>query len=549
MEQNRSPLSPSEDPLGPAMTDAEQSAKTDAEQTPLPQPDVERNVEPDATASEPEHEAELATPAPGETVAFTPEELEDVAEAAAEAAAASAALESLSHLTAENIVDAERPDTELELDESAGATDEPGAEAVAEPEPAPADQPPAPDPAERPADLPYTQVLPSYNSAQAVDDTVDVNAPQTAREWTGPENPGAVKARRRSRITTAVCVVAIILVVVGCFAYFGEWQQGGAESAITGDSTAMCTVSVSVDISGLDTETGSQIPIKVEGEDASGNAVSQVQYVDETGAGLSLVSGTYTLTVAASPIAGDGTIYTVPETSIEVTVESDGQDLSGAGTFAFSIPAADTVTDSQINNAYEYAADGGCTSEALAQILKDAATERRDAAVEASEARTTELLEEADERHKATPAYSFDIPEEWYGQVDTWQNENTVGIYLVDDPDITLLTLTLREDGYDEGDAEYGVLGAVSLGDGTSVVVEGPVWPWLLSQTLNGRTDEPSTTYSSSEAEQITELMTGSPYTSAQIRALVDDDGNATELTEAVETYLAEVLLPSIEAA
>ena len=549
MEQNHGSHIPSEEPHEPKEADVEQPAETDEEQTPLPQPDVEQSVEPDATASEPEPETESAAQAPGETVAFTPDDLENVAEAAAEAAAASAALDSLSHLTAENVIDAERPEVELDLNENEGATEEPCVEADAEPGSAPAEQPSAPEPTERPADLPLTQVLPNFSSTQAVDDTIDASAPQTAREWTGPENPGAVKARKRSRIATVVCVVAIILVVVGCFAYFGDWSSGDAESAITGGSTTMCSVTVSVDISGLDTETGSKIPVKVEGEDADGNAVSQVQYIDETGAGLNLMSGTYTLTVAASPIAGDGTIYTVPDTALEVTVESDGQNLSNAGTFAFTVPEADSVTDSQIDNAYEYASEGGCTSDALAQILKDAATERRDAAVEASEARTTELLEEADERHKATPTYSFDIPEEWYGQVDTWQNENTVGIYLVDDPDITLLTLTLREEGYDEGDAEYGVLGAVSLGNGTSVVVEGPVWPWLLSQTLNGRTDEPSTTYSSSIAEEITELMTGSPYTSAQIRSLVDDDGDATALTEMVEEYLAEVLLPSIEAA
>ena len=547
MEQNRSSHIPSEEPHEPKKADTEQPAEADEEHTPLPQPNVERNVEPDATASEPEPEDESAAQAPGETVAFTPDDLENVAEAAAEAAAASAALDSLSRLTVENVVETERPEAELDLDEiddGALSTD-----AEPAPEPEPDGQPAASEPEERPADLPLTQVLPNFSSTQAVDDTIDASAPQAAREWKGPENPGAIKARRRGRIATVVCVVAIILVVVGCFAYFGDWSSGGAESAITGGSTTMCSVTVSVDISGLDTETGSKIPIKVEGEDADGNAVSQVQYIDESGAGLSLMNGTYTLTVAASPIAGDGTIYTVPETSLEVTVENDGQDLSSSGTFVFTVPAADSVTDSQINNAYEYASEGGCTSDALAQILKDAATERRDAAVEASEARTTELLEEADERHKATPTYSFDIPEEWYGKVDTWQNENTVGIYLVDDPNITLLTLTLREEGYDEGDAEYGALGAVSLGDGTSVVVEGPVWPWLLSQTLNGRTDEPSTTYSSSTAEEITELMTGSPYTSAQIRALVDDDGDATELTEMVEGYLAEVLLPSIEAA
>ena len=497
-------------------------------------------------AEEPEHEPEPAQ-APAASSEPEPEpasEPESAPEAEPETAAAAPASE-----------------PEPAADTAAAAADEreDDRDSAAEPEPSPAGaaaaasaSEPEPEPdaiPERPADLPLTQALPNFNSAQAVDDTVAVGAPSTAREWTGPVEPERQRAKKRSRRLTVVAVIVIILVVVGCFAYFGDWAGGGAESAITGSSTSMCSVTVSVDISGLDTQTGSKIPIKVEGTDANGDSVSQVQYIDETGAGLNLMSGTYTLTVAASPIAGDGTIYTVPDTTLEVTIESDGQDLSSAGTLTFTAPSAETVTDTQISNAYEYAAEGGCTSEALAQILKDAATDRRDAAVSASEARSSEVLEEADDRHKATPTYSFDIPEEWYGKVDTRQNENTVTIYLVDNPDITLVTLTLETDGYDEGTAEYGVLGAVSLGDGTSVVVEGPVWPWYLSQTLNGQTDETSTAYSSSEVELLVELSTGCPYTTSQVRNLVDNGATADGLSQMVEEYLAEVLLPSIEAA
>ena len=51
--------------------------------------------------------------------------------------------------------------------------------------------------------------------------------------------------------------------------------------------------------------------------------MSETLYVDEHGRGIKLLPGDYTLSIAASPIAADGTIYTVPTTKTQVTVKSD----------------------------------------------------------------------------------------------------------------------------------------------------------------------------------------------------------------------------------
>lgn len=115
-----------------------------------------------------------------------------------------------------------------------------------------------------------------------------------------------------------------------------------------------------------------------------------------TAAGIKLLPGDYTLSIAASPIAADGTIYTVPTTKAQVTVKSDGQDLSAQATFKLKVPSADTVTGDQIDAAAKYAEEGGASSAATAKVLQQAATARRDAAVNAVSAQKAQASRDAD---------------------------------------------------------------------------------------------------------------------------------------------------------
>ena len=156
------------------------------------------------------------------------------------------------------------------------------------------------------------------------------------------------------------------------------------------------------------------------------------------------------------------------------------------------VPSADTVTDDQIDAAAKYAEEGGVSSAAAAKVLQQAATARRDAAVNAVSAQKAQASRDADARHKATDLYQLDIPVEWYGKVATWQNGNTLCIYLDGDANTPLVTLVAVRDGEtftpDDGDT---VLGTVSLGNGYTVYASGPVYPYVVPQTINGRTQDP----------------------------------------------------------
>ena len=345
-------------------------------------------------------------------------------------------------------------------------------------------------------------------------------------------------------------VVAVALVAGGAgYAAWTGYQQEQAAVAAANAHTMM-SVQIGVHVAGLNCSTGSKIPVQVSGQDSDGSSVSETLYVDEHGRGIKLLPGDYTLSIAASPIAADGTIYTVPTTKAQVTIKSDGQDLSGQATFKLKVPSADTVTDDQIDTAAKYAEEGGASSAATAKVLQQAATARRDAAANAVSAQKAQAARDADARHKATNLYQLDIPVEWYGKVATWQNGSTLCIYLAGDTNTPIVTLVAVRDGEsfspDEGDT---VLGAANLGNGYTVYASGPVYPYVVPQTINGRTQDPVSTYPMDTAIELVELTTGNRYTYSQIKnVLVGKDGKADASTKLETDYLAQILLPSIKA-
>ena len=345
-------------------------------------------------------------------------------------------------------------------------------------------------------------------------------------------------------------VVAVALVAGGAgYVAWNGYQQEQAAAAAASAHTMM-SVQIGVHAAGLDCSTGSKIPVQVSGQDSDGSSVSETLYVDEHGRGIKLLPGDYTLSIAGSPIAEDGTIYTVPTTKAQVTIKSDGQDLSAQATFKLKVPSAETVTDDQIDAAAKYAEEGGASSAAAAKILQQAAITRRDAAANAVSASKAQASRDADARHKATDLYQLDIPVEWYGKVATWQNGSTLCVYLDGDTNTPLVTLVAVRDGEtftpDGGDT---VLGTVSLGNGYTVYASGPVYPYVVPQTINGRTQNPVSTYPMDTAIELVELTTGNRYTYNQIKNdLVGKDGKADAATKLETDYLAQILLPSIKA-
>ena len=373
-----------------------------------------------------------------------------------------------------------------------------------------------------PAEDSLTRELPGLGSAPAVDETIamgDIPLPSVPSAREAEVRHRKMSPKRRNLMVAGVVAVALVAGGAGYAAWNGYQQEQVA--AVAANAHTMMSVQIGVHAAGLDCSTGSKIPVQVNGQDSDGSSVSETLYVDEHGRGIKLLPGDYTLSIAASPIAADGTIYTVPTTKTQVTVKSDEQDLSAQATFKLKVPSADTVTDDQI-----------------------------DAAANAVSASEAQAARDADARHKATNLYQLDIPVEWYGKVATWQNGSTLCIYLAGDSNTPIVTLVAVRDGEsftpDEGDT---VLGTANLGNGYTVYASGPVYPYVVPQTINGRAQNPVSTYPMDTAIELVELTTGNRYTYSQIKnVLVGKDGKADAATKLECDYLAQILLPSIKA-
>lgn len=488
-------------------------------------------------------------------------------DAAQDAEACAEALESLDRISLDELSfsdsavdtqDEAHEGTEDEDSDAKDAPDEAEAEAEAEEDDSKGDDQPESGSGEEtvllgslPADDSLTRELPGLGSAPAVDETIamgDIPLPSVPSAREAEVRHRKMSPKRRNLMVAGVVAVALVAGGTGYAAWNGYQQEQAA--VVAANAHTMMSVQIGVHAAGLDCSTGSKIPVQVSGQDVDGSSVSETLYVDEHGRGIKLLPGDYTLSIAASPIAADGTIYTVPTTKAQVTVKSDGQDLRAQATFKLKVPSADTVTDDQIDAAAKYAEEGGVSSAAAAKVLQQAATARRDAAVNAVSAQKAQASRDADARHKATDLYQLDIPVEWYGKVATWQNGNTLCIYLDGDANTPLVTLVAVRDGEtftpDDGDT---VLGTVSLGNGYTVYASGPVYPYVVPQTINGRTQDPVSTYPMDTAIELVELTTGNRYTYSQIKnVLVGKDGKADAATKLECDYLAQILLPSIKA-
>lgn len=487
-------------------------------------------------------------------------------DAAQDAEACAEALESLDRISLDEIafddsgVDVQdEPETEAQSDDQDAGDVEPAEdEADHEDTESEAGNQPESDTGEEtvlldslPAEDSLTRELPGLGSAPAVDETIamgDIPLPSVPSAREAEVRHRKMSPKRRNLMVAGVVAVALVAGGAGYAAWNGYQQEQAAVAAA--NAHTMMSVQIGVRAAGLDCSTGSKIPVQVSGQDSDGSSVSETLYVDEHGRGIKLLPGDYTLSIAASPIAADGTIYTVPTTKAQVTVKSDGQDLSAQATFKLKVPSADTVTGDQIDAATKYAEEGGASSAATAKVLQQAATARRDAAVNAVSAQKAQASCDADARHKATDLYQLDIPVEWYGKVETWQNGSTLCIYLAGDSDTPIVTLVAVREGEsftpDEGDT---VLGAANLGNGYTVYASGPVYPYVVPQTINGRTQDPVSTYPMDTAIELVELTTGNRYTYSQIKNdLVGKDGKADGATKLETDYLAQILLPSIKA-
>ena len=201
---------------------------------------------------------------------------------------------------------------------------------------APAAVQPAPSAAPDPA----SQHAP-YQAAQALQPSPNQTAAPTAAQRRA--------VRPKAALVAAVSVIAAVAVIGGVL-LFGPLRTKPAKRI---------PVMVTLQVPGLN-ERSSRIPVFVEGTTAEGKPFQENAFIDQSGSGLELPVGDYTLAVEASPIAEDGTIYQVPEEPIEVVVRNASMDMPEAG--AADKDAGDAAADSKPQsdtNANGVAGDSG----------------------------------------------------------------------------------------------------------------------------------------------------------------------------------------------
>lgn len=222
--------------------------------------------------------------------------------------------------------------------------------------------------------------------------------------------PSSDKGRScRSRAVIAAGLVAVLALGGTAGYYFGVYAPGQRRAAAQKLSyeRAHGLVYVAIDVSGdgWDTASGaSRLPVRVTGTNADGD-VDEVQYVSSDGAGLVLLPGTYDLVVAASPIAADGSIYTVPSTSFSIALDSgadvdpESPDVPASPDEVGEVPPVNfdassdvridlsradmaEVSDGEVNAALDYLEHDDTLDKASADQLKDALAAARDQALD-----------------------------------------------------------------------------------------------------------------------------------------------------------------------
>ena len=340
----------------------------------------------------------------------------------------------------------------------------------------------------------------------------------------GPYAAPALQKRSHTGVIVAVvCAVVAVAVAVGVFLFLGsDSSEGGGNvviNAIKGEPEPV-EVPFEVDIPNYDPDSGSLVPVQVTGTDYDDNDVDEIQYVDDDGEGLSLLPGSYELSVAASPFGEDGTLYACPDDKVALVIEEDGSvSMSGAFPLEFKLADALDVTDDDIQRAYDCAVDGGCDTKDQADDLKSAAEKWRDDAVEeenrrAQEEETRRRAEQEEAAYRVTSNYyEFTVPVYWRGRVTWTQSGNTTNIYSSAYPSRKVCSIEVESvsSGNSAGDvANSSCYSAIS--GSQRVVVRMTNYSYLIAYYASLNSSNPDTYYSMDEARELVDLQTMGTY-------------------------------------
>lgn len=211
--------------------------------------------------------------------------------------------------------------------------------------------------------------------------TMPVAEPAVAPAPVGSPAPG--KKPKKGVVIAIVCTAILVVGGGGGLAYH-LYQQHVQEQEQYESAHSKHALVVSVKAEGWDTDSGaSRVPVRVKGKTVDGKKVDKVEYVASDGSGIKLIQGKYTLKAAGSPID------------------------------------ASEVTDDEINDAVTLAMAYKGKDAPNVDVLRHAATNRRDTAVAAKEEEQRKAAEErkAAALHAEAQTFMIDLPEYWSGQV------------------------------------------------------------------------------------------------------------------------------------
>ena len=269
---------------------------------------------------------------------------------------------------------------------------------------------------------------------------------------------------RRTAIIAAVIAAVLIVVVVAVAA----WTSRANSEAQYNAEHADRHVTFALDMPGYDKKSDSPVPVRISGTNLDGVQVDEVRFITPDEPTISLQQGSYTVSVAASPLLSNGTMYAVPTDLIDVQVRE--QDLSGGDlNWTFTAVEPKDITDEQIEQSYQYAIESGMdatAADALRQGVIDARQAALDKQAAEDQAAADRAAAEAEQRAQEEAAASarhfddgcvaLDVPDFWVGNYTSATYDHTSGVFHTEFYLPNSNFMLLRIDGMDGDLSTYG---------------------------------------------------------------------------------------------